>query len=253
MTPQELDKLIAEHPVLYHLTWRGAWPSIMEHGLLSTNALLDRGDKSLDKEDGTGYHRRSECVSVESKKSGSVPLKATIRDQKTVDDTRLSNYLEPTGMSMEDWYRRQNARVFFFMTKESPKGGKERGLVALAQKYERNDMMQDMIVVCTKSLINAHYHKIDLSHYNSGYNLNDQRFPENATRGRRHDFLFLRIENYPYRRKDNKDKVHYHKVKELTVVGGVPDIRDHVIKIVEMNDGKEGKVVYPSGSRRSFY
>ena len=252
MTPQELDKLIDDHPVLYHVTWRGAWPSILEHGLLSANALLDRGGKLVDEEDDAGCRRRSECVPVKGKKFGSVSLMATIRDQKTVDETRLSNYLKATGMSMEDWYRRQNARVFFFMTKELPKDGKERGLVALAQKYERDQKMQDMIVVCTKSLVNAHYHKIDLSHYNSGYNLNDSTFPKNTAKGRRHDFLFLRIENYPYKRYSGKRHVK-NRVKELTVVGGVPDIRDHVIKIVEMNDGKEGKILYPSGSRRSVF
>ena len=247
MTPQELDILISDHPVLYHLTWRGAWPSIMEHGLLSANALLDRSGRSTNERDGTGRRRRSECVFVEGEESSSVPLKATIRDQETIDDDILIEYLKVTGMSIEDWYRRQNARVFFFMTKELPQRGKERGLVALAQKYEKKKMMQDMIVVCTKSLINAHYHKIDLSHYNSGYNLDDPDPPEDSIRGRRHDSLFLRIENYPYRRKGRKDQV-----KELTVVGGVTDIRDHVIRIVEMNDGEEGDIVYPSGSRLSF-
>ena len=247
MTPQELDRFIADHPVLYHLTWRGAWPSIMEHGLLSANALLDRVAESTNERRADGCKHRSDCVPVEGKEFNSIPLKATIRDQETIDDGILGEYLKATGMNIEDWYHRQNARVFFFVTKELTQGGRERGLVALAQKYEKKEMMQDMIVVCTKSLINAHYHKIDLSHYNSGYNLEDPVPPEGSIRGRRHDCLFLRIENYPYRRKGRKDQV-----KELTVIGSVPDIRDHVIKIVEMNDGEEGNILYPSGSRLSF-
>ena len=168
---------------------------------------------------------------------------AMIRDQNTLKDGKLEKYLKVIGMSAKDWYRRQNARVFFFLKKEPPQDGRERGLVALAKKYER----QDMLVVCTKSLINAHFHKIDLSHYNSGFNLMDTKEPKVYKAYRRHDSLFLRIENYTYKRDNRKNQVN-----ELTVVGGVPDIRDHVIKIVEMNHGKEGKILYPSGSRRSF-
>lgn len=243
MIPQELDKLIADHPVLYHLTWRGAWPSIMEHGLLSTNALLDRSTKLNSAKGVIGCHHRSECVLVESEESAAIPLRAMIRDQSTIDDDKLGKYLEVIGMSAKDWYRRQNARVFFFLKKEFSKGDRARGLVALAKKYAH----QDMIIVCTKSLINTHFHKIDLSHYNSGFNLRSAKVPKISNAYRRHDSLFLRIENYTYKRDDRKNDVN-----ELTVVGGVPDIRDHVIKIVEMNGGKEGKVVYPSSSHRSF-
>lgn len=243
MTPQELEKLIVDHPVLYHLTWRGAWSSILEHGLLSTNALLDRSTKSNNEKSAIGCRHRSKCVSVEGEESDMPPLRAMVRDQSTLIDDKLKEYLRVIGMSAEDWYRRQNARVFFFLKKEPPQGGRERGFVALAKKYEQ----QDVIIVCTKSLINAHFHKIDLSHYNSGFNVTAAKAPEVSDAYRRHDSLFLRIENYTYKRDNRKNHVN-----ELTVVGGVPDIRDHVIKIVEMNHGKEGKVVYPSGSGRSF-
>ena len=243
MTPQELARLVADHPVLYHLTWRGAWPSILEHGLLSTNALLDRSTKSNSERNAIGCHHRSKCMSVEGEESDTPPLKAMIRDQNTIKDDKLEAYLKVIGMSAKDWYRRQNARVFFFLKSELPRNGRERGLVALAKKYEQ----QDMIIVCTKSLINAHFHKIDLSHYNSGFNLMDAKAPKVADAYRKHDSLFLRIENYTYKRDNRKNQVN-----ELTVIGGVPDIREHVIKIVEMNHGKEGKILYPSDSRRSF-
>lgn len=243
MTPQELSRLISSHPVLYHLTWPGSWESIMEYGLLSTNALLDKSTKSKDEKDDIGYGHRPECVFVRGRDLCSNPLWAVIRDQQTVDDEKLRDHLGKIGMSEDAWYRRQNERVFFFLTMEPPKKKKSGGLVALAKKYKR----QEMIMVCTKSLIDAHHREIDLSHYNTGFNLWDKDPLENPDYPKRQDSLFHRIEDYPYKR--NKKK---NEVRELTVVGGVPDIRDHVIKIVEMNSGVEGDVVYPSDSRRSF-
>ena len=244
MTPQELARLISSHPVLYHLTWPDSWKSIMEHGLLSTNSLLDRSAKSKDEKDAIGYCHRKECEPIEGKEAHSIPLKAVIRDQQTVDDEKLRDHLGKIGMSEEAWYHRQNERVFFFLTMEPPKKKKSGGLVALARKY----LKQEMIMVCTKSLIDAYHREIDLSHYNTGFNLWDPDPLEKPDYPKRQDSLFHRIEDYPYKR--NKKK---NEVRELTVVGGVPDIRDHVIKIVEMNSGVEGDVVYPCGSRRSFF
>ena len=243
MTPQELARLISSHPVLYHLTWPGSWKSIMKHGLFSTNALLDRSTKSKDEKDDIGYGHRPECVFVRGRDLCLTPLRAVIRDQQTVNDEKLRDHLGKIGMSEEAWYHRQNERVFFFLTMEPPKKKKSGGLVALARKYVK----QEMIMVCTKSLIDAHHSEIDLSHYNTGFNLWDPDPLENPDYPKRQDSLFHRIEDYPYKR--NKKK---NEIRELTVVGGVPDIHDHVIKIVEMNHGKEGKVVYPSGSGRSF-
>ena len=36
-----LEKIAAIHPQLYHMAQYGSWPSIRDHGLLSTTALLD--------------------------------------------------------------------------------------------------------------------------------------------------------------------------------------------------------------------
>ena len=244
MTPQELARLISIHPVLYHLTWPCAWKSIMRHGLLSTNALLDRSTKSKDEKDDISYCHRKECEPIEGKEVHSIPLKAMIRDQQTIDDEKLRDHLGKIGMPENAWYHRQNERVFFFLTTKPPKKKKSGGLVALAKKYEQ----QEMIMVCTKSLIDAHYHEVDLSHYNTGFNLWDPDSLENPDYPKRQDSLFHRIEDYPYKRNGKKNEV-----RELTVVGGVPDIRNHVIKIVEMNNGVEGDVVYRCGSRRSFF
>jgi len=41
VTDAELAELLQDCPTLYHMAERGSWPSIREHGLLSTSALLD--------------------------------------------------------------------------------------------------------------------------------------------------------------------------------------------------------------------
>ena len=45
MRPEDLWQ---QYPVLYHIAWGGSWPSIKEHGLLSTKALLRSYGKSED-------------------------------------------------------------------------------------------------------------------------------------------------------------------------------------------------------------
>lgn len=38
----QLETFIAHYPRLYHMAEAGTWPSIKQHGLLSTLAVLDR-------------------------------------------------------------------------------------------------------------------------------------------------------------------------------------------------------------------
>ena len=37
----KVDTLVEKYPRLYHMAHEGAWPAIVEHGLLSVEALLD--------------------------------------------------------------------------------------------------------------------------------------------------------------------------------------------------------------------
>ena len=40
------EKIITQHPLLYHMAEAGAWENIQRHGLLSTTALLKLFDVS---------------------------------------------------------------------------------------------------------------------------------------------------------------------------------------------------------------
>src|SRR2546429_180882 len=50
-----IDQLVAHFPRLYHMAEAGSWPSVEQHGLLSTSALLDlfevTGEKRRDIEE----------------------------------------------------------------------------------------------------------------------------------------------------------------------------------------------------------
>ena len=260
----ECDELVYNYPELYHVTARGAWTSIKKHGLLTTNELLEmpgatrslptkgrwgRLDdptdwKPMGRNDRGGSSRavRHDCVRVSDPESC---MTAVIRDQEplgkgTALEGQLSHQtpLRPSTPTMIDWLYRQNDRVFFFPTKE--------GALVMAEKYHGKGAPQDMIVVCTNSLVNALGHKIELSAYNSG---NTRREGENVVtkngKEKWHDELFLPIRDYDYRkwrRKRRKGKTE--PVSEVTVVGGVCKIANHVVKVLPMNGAVEGEPFY---------
>src|SRR6185312_14586628 len=108
----EPELLIKTFPRLYHMAERDAWPSIRLHGLLSTTALLDlfeiKGAQRIALEEA----HRPESVIITHPKYG----KATVRDQKPMDDKGLTRCL--TGVTPREWYRILNRKTFFWLTEE---------------------------------------------------------------------------------------------------------------------------------------
>ena len=254
MTPEDLIDLC---PRLYHVTG-GALCSIKKHGLLTTNDLLGRGgaefsfplnglygalDNPVDwrrmeehEDPGTGCEIRDGCVRVCDPDSG---LAAVIRDQGPLNEETLKKQLahqrklRPGTPTLEEWNRRQNDRVFFFPTCKKAK--------ELADKYLEKSAPQKILVVCTKSLIEAHCERIELAAYNSG---NNQREGEDVvSKGgleKWHDELFLPLDDYDYEYWLEKRGCRGGPVREVTVRGGVPDIAKHVIEVVEMDGSEDG-------------
>ena len=260
MTPEDLIDLC---PKLYHVTG-GSLCSIKKHGLLTANDLLGRGDAefsfslnglygALDNSvdwrrveehegPGTGCEIRDGCVRVCDPDSG---LAAVIRDQGPLNEETLKKQLEhqrklrPGTPTLEEWHRRQNDRVFFFPTCKKAK--------ELAEKYLEKGAPQKILVVCTKSLIEAHRERIELAAYNSG---NNQREGEDVvSKGweKWHDELFLPLEDYDYQHWIEKRGRSGGPVREVTVRGGVPDIAKH---LADMDDCPEGSEL-PENCHRS--
>lgn len=248
MDKRELVRLVRCYPKLYHLTASGCWESIMEYGLLSTNALIARSRMSPGKKLKIGRRRRPKseevcvpqaiCVS-ESSPSHEIecgrPLKAVIRDQKPLILRKLRDQLDFQGacITEEEWFERQNERVFFFLSRDSVSN--------MMKVYKQ----QDMLVVCTKSLVKAYCDRIELSAYNSGSNWKDWNDLSRYVKPfKLHDELFLPIRDYPYGywSKERRDD---GPVRELTIIDGVCNIADYVIKVKEMSEGKTVRILYP--------
>jgi hypothetical protein len=94
---------------LYHLAEKSNLPSIMEHGLLSTERLLGVAGVAPDGRDTFLRRHREETVLL----GGGI----TIRDQKPMPPSALAKALDD-GMEPADWYALLNGFVFMWSDRE---------------------------------------------------------------------------------------------------------------------------------------
>ena len=255
------EDLISNHPELYHVTATGSWCSIKKHGLCTTNDLLNRAGVTLscpaegqygrldnpagwrEMQDGQtsriGWKARDTGARVCSDDPES-SLTAIIRDQDPLNGgSTLESQLEHQGacITLEEWHERQNDRVFFFPTEKAAKG--------FAKTYQGKNAPQDILVVCTKSLINEHRDQIELSAYNSGSteHQGEDVVSKNGLE-KWHDELFVPLGEYNFDYWRLKKGGPKKAVVEVTVKGGVPDILAHVVKVVQMNGSEEGCLLH---------
>ena len=224
MTDGELEELIADCPILYHMAERGSWISIRERGLLSTSALLDLYGISGVEREAIESMRRPRSVSLDSK---DLPI-AVVRDQLPMDDKGLVRCL-PSHMSPRDWYELLNSRVFFWLTRDR--------LHRLTNASTYRGKSHDVIEVDTRSLIYAYWERVWLCPINSG---NTKPFPRP-----RDEATFSRIEDYPY---DHwrKNRKRGERVVELAVDHSVPDLREFVTRVNVVRGVKVEDVLYSS-------
>uniref|UniRef100_Q01T18 Uncharacterized protein n=1 Tax=Solibacter usitatus (strain Ellin6076) TaxID=234267 RepID=Q01T18_SOLUE len=218
-----IDNLAATYPRLYHITSAGTWPSILRHGLLSTEALLNLfGVESQLRESILGA-RRPEFVQIEHPEHG----RAIIRDQKPLIESRLRDVLQG-GMTPREWYRLLNRKAFFWVAEERFE------TLRTARAYQ--DLRQTLIVIDSAKLLARHAERVTLCPINSGATR-----PMAWPRGRS---SFLPMAEYPFeelRKKRGRKKA----VVELTVEHSVPDIRDLVISVSELGGAIPERTVWP--------
>lgn len=212
MTEQELEELIGDCPSLYHMAQRGSWPAIRDRGLLSTSALLDRYSITGRERDRIEMEHRPTSVVIDA---AGLP-RAVIRDQMPMSDSGLRRCL-PANLLPADWYRLLNAKVFFWLSAER--------LLRLTGAMAYREQEHDVIEVSTRSLIEAHREKIWLCPMNSGCT---KPMPH-----KRDEFTFSRIPDYPYNFWRSRRK-RGERVVELAVDYSVPDIAEHVQRVVVM-------------------
>ena len=221
MKNEEIDELLDHCPKLFHMAEKDSWASIKERGLLSTSALLD-----LYQVEGKERHHIEACHRPESVEICLDGLpSAVIRDQKPMSDKGLERCLQD-GLSPSDWYRTLNSKVFFWMT--------EARLTRLLSARAYRNKEHDVLVLDSKSLIDAYRASIWFCPYNSGATK-----PNPVRRGKE---TFQRIDDYPYefwRPRRGRGE----RVVELCVDYSVPDIEAHCIEVRRMNGAETVEII----------
>jgi hypothetical protein len=135
---------------------------------------------------------------------------ATLRDQKPLSRKSLERCL--SDCTPEAWYGILNERVFFWLSRDR--------LKTLMSAAEYAGRMHTVLKLDTASLLAHHATKVELAHMNTG-NTRPFAHPRGPS-------TFRSLNEYPYEARRRLGD--YSAVVELTVLGGVPDIRDFVIR-----------------------
>lgn len=213
------DELIEKYPQLFHMAWAGSWAIIAEHGLWTTEQIVNTSEGAFD--DVALRERRARSVVADHPVLGAV----TIRDQAPLRLQFLQDCL--TDMSVAEWLRTLNNRVFFWLHPDKLQ-------TLLGARLYRN-REHDVLTVDTASLVKSYESNIRLSPINSGATL----WPSAAKRG---SSTFSPIADYSFGERARRGIVN--AVTELAVIDGVPDIRDHIVR-VERRRGTDVLESYP--------
>lgn len=204
-----VEDVIRQYPRIFHMAEADTWSSIRRHGLLSTEEVLLRSDLERSEIERLLCSQRPDKATVRVKQVGEVVL----RDQKPMAESRLKKALAP-GLTVQEWYRLINARVFFW--------AQEHRLLGLLNASAYRQLEHDVLIVDTASILSAHADEAWLCHMNSG-----NTFPVPHPRGRD---AFKRIADYPAKSNGAPMK----EVVEITFDKHVLDIAAHVLEVRRM-------------------
>ena len=199
--------LASEYPLLYHMAEDGSWPSIRNHGLLSTSALLDRCRVSGPRRKKIESEIRPARESVRHEGFGA----AVIRDQRPLNRTNLEKILD--GMSVPQYCRLLNGKTFFWVSEA------HLGRLLGARMYRGRP--HDVLTINTRTLVSDHMDRIKLSPINSGAAISQN--------GRRGKDTFRNIADYPFG--ERKKERPTAPLVELAVEYEVKNIREHVVRV----------------------
>lgn len=215
-------QLVSHFPCLYHMAEQGTWPSITEHGLLSTSALLDLYGVNGEERRRIESCRRPESVTIRHERYGS----AVIRDQKPMSERALDKCL--TGMNPDEWYRVLNGKVFFWLTPERV----SRLLSARAYRGREHTVL----TIDTARLLDRHHADVTLSPINSGSTVYNPQ-PRDAE-------TFGTLAEYPFDEWWKKRKRAVTAVAELAVNYEVRNIREMVVRVERTRESRVLEVIY---------
>lgn len=215
-----LTEVADRYPLLFHMAEKGSWDAIRANGLRSTTALLDLYGYAGEKREMVESHKREASVVL----SAMHLPNAVVRDNLPIREVALAGALED-GLNPRGWYEMLNQRVFFWVSEERLK----RLLNARAYRSKEHDVL----VVDTRSLLQAHSDRVTLCAMNSG-----NTFPVAHRRGLA---TFRRLKDFPF-----QDRIarRLEPVVELAVDYAVPDIASHTLRVERRQARLEGRVIW---------
>jgi hypothetical protein len=209
--------LIRLYPRLFHMAADGSWPSIERHGLLSTNALLDRWEVDRETRGELTAGVRNSISTIEHLEFGT----AVVRDQKPIHVESLASVLDE--MTVAQWLAELNSRVFFFVQPERMLG------LLTARSYRGRP--HTILTIDTERFVAGYELQIELCTINSGFAQPHSKAP----RGRatfQSISAYRHIDRYEARTNSPWD------ISELCVRGGIANIRDYMTRVDRMQDGQ---------------
>jgi hypothetical protein len=209
------DEFCQAHPTLYHASADGTWPSICALGLLPVSLLLDRAGISKEERRAIERDRRSRAIPLTVN-----GFTIEIRDQKPLSLSRLKSALKDA--TVEEWLLMLNERIYFWPSEDRLKHFLQ------AASYAKSGHL--VIEVDTKALLDHCDKRVFISSMNTG-----TTSPYAAPRGRS---TFQLVTEYPQRRRST--------VAEVSVVGGVPDVRAVAKRVYRFFERAEVETVWQS-------
>lgn len=203
-----IDYLMARWPKLFHMAESNSWPSIQQHGLRSTAALLDLFEIQGVDRYVLESERRPESVKITHPSHGV----AWIRDNKPIIPSVLKRTL--AGMDEPTFYKTLNSRVFLWLS--------EARLLRLMNAPPYRGRPHDVLVLDTARLMERYGDVVELSPMNSGATHPAANYP----RGRG---TFSRIDEYPWTAR--KAISPSEPIVEVTVPYAIPDVSELVVEV----------------------
>lgn len=193
-------------------------PGILRHGLLPTSALLSLFEVPDAERPAIERKRRPGSVTLAHPVHG----RAVITDNLPLSEAALEACLDD-GLAPADWLALLNGRVFFWPDRE--------GLGRLLGARLNRGRERSVLVFDTLGLARAHGERMELAAINTGSTI---RRP--ARRGRS-TFTPLRRHDYEawQRLRGGRDRI-----REVTVVGGVSPIAEHLVGQHRVTGSGEG-------------
>lgn len=204
----DVDRFIQLYPRLFHMAEVGTWPSIKQHGLLSTSAVLDKLGIA-----GTSRARYETEHRPEKMTVGQGTDAIVLRDQKPMPPERIAKALVD-GTAPQQWYKFLNGKVFMWAQEER--------LLTLLNARPYKKLEHDVLTINTAALVAQYKDRISLCRMNSG-----NTFPMWLPRGLND---FKSIDAYPVKSSGDPEKA----VVEVVVDYAVPDLAKYVVQVRRM-------------------